>query len=303
MGTSLSLSSDEYDFEGFTKADQLTFQNCGVSHTGDTHQTLVHGPTSPQGSLNPSEDETSADSTEQNSDHEPNYPTSRLAVIERSYKERFPDCEGAVSLMAKPLRVSSIKDYQIKWKKFVEFLIRKRIHPEEVSLGSVIRFFYFLFNQRQLKLGTVLHYRSTLTVPLLLHYRIDLKSSAISDLIRGMHINRPSAPITAPQWSLNKVLTFIDNMSDPISDVMLLRKAAFLLLLATGWRISELHACVREEEYCHFTQNSTLRIRPHESFLAKNEQPYQRWDHKEIRSLISSGGHNSKLCPVTTLRN
>ena len=303
MGPPISLPTNESDSEGPTQANQLIFQDSCVSDTRYSHQTMVYVSTSPQGPFIPTEDETSADSIEQDSDHGPDYPTSRLAVIEATYNKRFPHCEEAINLMAKPLRDSSLTDYQIKWRKFMEFLIKERIPPKEVTLSSVIRFFYFLFNQRQLKPGTVSHYRSALTVPLLLHYKIDLKSPEISDLIRGMHLKRPSAPVTEPQWNLNKVLTFIDSWSDPIPDLRLLRKTAFLLLLATGWRISELHACVREEEYCHFTLNSTLRLRPHPSFLAKNERPYQRWDHKEIRSLTSSEGDNSKLCPVATLRN
>ena len=270
MGPPLSLPTNESDSTSPTQADQLILQDSCVSDTRYSHQTMVYVSTSPQGPFIPPEDETSAESIEQDSDHGPDYPTSRLAVIEASYNKRFPHCEDAINLMAKPLRDSSLTDYQTKWKKFIEFLIKEGISPEEVTLGSVIRFFYFLFNQRKLKPGTVSHYRSALTVPLLLHYKIDLKSPEISDLIRGMHLNRPSAPVTDPQWNLNKVLTFIDSWSDPISDLRLLRKTAFLLLLATGWRISELHACVREEEYCHFTLNSTLRLRPHPSFLAKN---------------------------------
>ena len=83
---------------------------------------------------------------------------------------------------------------------------------------------------------------------------------------------------------------------------MLLRKTAFLLLLATGWRISELHACVRDTEFCRFSGES-LFIRPHPSFLAKNESTQARWDHKEIKVLKTSDNVISNLCPVTTLKD
>ena len=56
-----------------------------------------------------------------------------------------------------------------------------------------------------------------------------------------MAIQRPNFPFSAPAWSLNKVLSYLDDLSVPLSDIMLLRKTAFLLLLATGWRISEQH--------------------------------------------------------------
>ena len=82
---------------------------------------------------------------------------------------------------------------------------------------------------------------------------------------------------------------------------MLLRKSAFLLLLATGWRISELHACVRNSDFCKFSENSLL-IRPHPSFLAKNESTQNRWNHKEIKVLKLQNGTISNLCPVTILK-
>ena len=75
------------------------------------------------------------------------------------------------------------------------------------------------------------------------------------------------------------------------------------MLLATGWRVSELHACVRQEEYCQFSYDSSLRLRPHPSFLAKNECPRRRWTHKEIKNLILPDGKVSKLCPVSSLKS
>ena len=89
-------------------------------------------------------------------------------------------------------------------------------------------------------------------------------------------------------------------MPEPLSDRDLLRKAAFLLLLATGWRISELHACVRSEKYCQFTRNS-LRLRCHPNFMAKNESLSKRWKARDIKPLVLRDGGVSRLCPVSTL--
>ena len=117
-----------------------------------------------------------------------------------------------------------------------------------------------------------------------------------------MWIQRPNKPVSGSAWSLNKVLEFLDDLPSDINKIMLFRKMAFLLLLATGWRVSELHACVRDKEYCRFTNNSTLQIRPHPSFLAKNESTQKRWSHKEVRQLQLEDGSISNLCPVSNLR-
>merc|ERR1712121_169784 len=68
----------------------------------------------------------------------------------------------------------------------------------------------------------------------------------------------------------------------------------------TGWRISELHACVRNSDLCTFSNNSLL-LRPHPSFLAKNESTQKRWSHKEIKILKLQDGSISNLCPLTSL--
>ena len=117
-----------------------------------------------------------------------------------------------------------------------------------------------------------------------------------------MRRKRPNAPITSPLWSLNKVLIYIDDMTGHLNVEQLLQKSAFLLLLATGWRISELQACVRDEEFCFINRSSTLLIRPHSSFLAKNESYETRWQHKSINSLQLTDGSPSHLCPVRSLQ-
>ena len=201
--------------------------------------------------------------------------------------------------MASPLRGSSTGDYQKKWERFLKFLKDSNIHPDEVSMSDVINFLMSLFNSN-LKASTVSHYKTALSKPLLAVFNIDIKIPEVKDLIKAMQIERPNLPSEDPQWNLNKVLTYINDMPQPLSDRDLLRKAAFLILLATGWRISELHACVRAEKYCKLTRNS-LHLRFHPKFIAKNESLSKRWKSREIKPLFLRNGSVSRLCPVSTL--
>ena len=170
--------------------------------------------------------------------------------------------------MVKPIVDSSIRDYQHKWQCFVNFLKNKEVELKDVTMSNVLQFLIYLFHVKHFKPGTIAKYKTALTKPLV-HFNIDLKVPAITDLLKGMTQQRPNNPVSAPSWSLNKVLAFIDDLVEPIPDTMLLRKTAFLLLLATGWRVSELHAYVANEEYCFFTADSKLKLRPQPSFLAK----------------------------------
>ena len=115
-----------------------------------------------------------------------------------------------------------------------------------------------------------------------------------------MCIRRPNEPSKAPSWNLNKVLGLLNSLTSPLPPTTLLQKMAFLLLFATGYRISELHACVRSPAYCHVTRDSTLMIRPHPSFLAKKESHLDRWELKEVNPLQLPDGSSSNLCPVAS---
>ena len=143
-------------------------------------------------------------------------------------------------------------------------------------------------------------YRSALTQPLFLYFGMDIRVSCIGSLLKSIRLKNPQDPPTRPTWSLNKVLSHLDTLDVSIK-FNLLRKTAFLLLLATGWRLGELHACVRDQEHCRFTPTQSLVLRPHKSFMAKNGHK-NRLKPKEISTLKDTEGNISNICPVTTLR-
>ena len=304
METSVPLSPVIADFEGFSQIDGNQVQKCYSNNPGNANQTLVHGIETTLNTINSDESSPTTSSSEQ--DGKSNQPdqTSRLEVIKAGYSKQHPlvPPEG-IALMSKPVGGTSINEYQRKWRAFISFLKREKISFEQVTIDSVLHFLYFLFYTRKLSLSTVALYRTALSVPMLIYFQIDLNVKAVTDLLRGMSHERPKKPPSTPTWSLNKVLTFLENLNNNMNQTMLLKKTAFLLLLATGWRISELHACVRDKEFCSFTSNGILRIRPHPSFLGKNEKPQNRWNHTEIKVLKLRNGSISKICPVTTLRS
>ena len=206
--------------------------------------------------------------------------------------------------MAKTVRSSSLSDYQQKYEALMTFLKKNKISEESFSRDWVFNFLHDeLFLRRRLKPTTVEKYKTALTKPLLSRFGIDLRIEEAGDLIRGMKILRPNLPSQDPQWNLNKVLLFLDNvMPYPLSNENLLRKTAFLLLLASGMRVSELHACLRTEVSCRFTDDNYLQLSHHPLFLAKNESPTKRWKFKVIKPLFSQDGSPNKLCPVSSLK-
>ena len=214
---------------------------------------------------------------------------------------KYPGCDKeTIGLISAPVTKSSENDYQRKWKYFLNFVSEKGISFEDITIDVVLRFLTFLFYTKGLKPSTVSHYRSALAQPLLIYFNIELKVQAVLSMLRAMKLQRPHEPSSRPAWKLSKVLNYLETL-DTNTVVQSLRKTTFLLLLATGWRVSELHACVRNEEFCRFTENSSLIIKPHSSFLAKNGLR-KRLQAKEIKTLKTPEGEVSNICPVTALQ-
>ena len=302
VGSPLPLSSDPNDFEGFTETSGIKFQECNINNTRHSNTTVVYGPQTQTDTITCDEGLAETSSGEQAGIQSKSYQSSRLEVIKRAYTRQFPGCAQAVSLMAEPIKKTSANDYQRKWDTFIKYITKQKIPFQKVTINTVLLFLTHLFHEKNLRPSTVSHYRSALSLPMQQHFGIDLKVQAISSMLRSMRLQRPRNPVTAPNWKLNTVLEYIENTLDTSTTVNKLRKAAFLMLLATGWRISELHACVRNVEFCNFLENSRLSIRPHASFLAKNGLR-NRLPTKEIKILRHKSGEISKICPVTALRD
>ena len=286
---------------GETRSDTVLERNS--SHSRSSDQTMVFSSQTQEDTIHIHDTSPEPDSSQQTSDNSSSYNTSRVEHLKRAYDKRFPNSPHVVRLLVNPIRRSSQGDYEYKWRTFCSFLRDRNIPFSAISLATALEFLTYLFHDKNLKPGTVAHYRSALSLPLRLSYNIDLNDQSVTTLLKAMALKRPSAPLSAPKWSLNTVLAYIDELDSPLTTEVLLQKAAFLLLLATGYRISELHACVRSHESCNFADNGTLILRPDSNFIAKNEPHNKRWNPKSIRPLFLASGTISNLCPVKALRD
>ena len=247
------LPSTSFGFEGFTKAETVKNKNRIIRHQRRTFKALVRTTEITSYALTNSSSETTTDCRANPTEREEDFQNSRVEVLKVANNAQFPNCDQqTISLITGPIRKSSEADYQRKWKFFLEFVSGKGIEFEDIKIDIVLRFFSYLFYTKGLKPSTVAHYRSALSQPLLDYFNIDLKVKAVNAMLRAMRIQRPHEPTPRPAWKLSKALTHLESLNtDSLANS--LRKTAFLLLLATGWRISEIHACVRNEDYCNFT--------------------------------------------------
>ena len=295
------VPTDTPDLQSSSKDNEHSICKGSSDHSRYTNEALVHVTTTQEDTISTSKSSTVSSSSRQSRDTTLHLKPSRVDVITKAYEEQVSDDPRVLDLLTTPLLPSTSLSYQNKWMSFCNF--SKNHVRSVVTLETVLKFFTHLFYDKNLTPGTIAKYRSAITEPLRLRFNIILEDNKeVKNFFRAMRRKRPNAPITIPLWSLNKVLIYIDDMTGHLNVDQLLQKSAFLLLLATGWRISELQACVRDEEFCFINRSSTLLIRPHSSFLAKNESYETRWQHKSINSLQLADGSPSHLCPVRSLQ-
>ena len=121
-----------------------------------------------------------------------------------------------------------------------------------------MKFLTLLFKQRDIIASTVAHYRAALPFTLRIILYFALLIPALSAMLGAMSLRRPSRPLAAPSWILQHVLDSLEGLPAFVAHVNALARATSLMPLCTGWRISELQACVRLSVYCLITQDGGL---------------------------------------------
>ena len=76
--------------------------------------------------------------------------------------------------------------------------------------------------------------------------------------------------------------------------------SSFLLALATGRRISELNALLRAQDFISFSPEG-VKFYPNPNFIAKKEDPSDRWDPMFVSRLRDEEGGPHPLCPISCL--
>ena len=226
---------------------------------------------------------------------------SRLDFLRRCLKEKLgPQVTG---YLLKELRESSIRQYETAWTSLLRYVRLKKLCS--FSEIIILQFFIWLFENGPLQANTIASYKSALKKPLRLGFNIHIDSEHFIELSRAFFHIRPPPPMVEPQWSLNKVLNFLKTrrftVNPSLEDLTL--KALFLLALASGRRVGELHSLIRRKGYIVFGEHySWVRLHPNPQFLAKNETATFRRGPILINAFKNASNNHHALCPVNALR-
>lgn len=222
---------------------------------------------------------------------------SRVDFLAEFYSKKYTP--PVVDLLLKKLRKSSNRQYQSVWKLFTSYVRTK--NPPCINESFILDFLTHQFSSKDRKPSTIKTYKSTLRDPLKLVFDIDVNASAFHDLSRAMDLSRPAERNRPLSWSLNKVLDLLSSEAYTnleISEEKLLAKTAFLIMFASGGRISEITSLRRGDRFIINDRSGDFALYPSRSFMAKNENPQNRRPPIKLRLL----GESNPLCPATTLQ-
>ena len=236
-------------------------------------------------------------------------PTSRLALIARSAEER--GFSGSVSKrISIPQKGSTIKVYEAKWKVFGEWCQSQGIDPCTPSIPVIADFLLYCFDERKLTLSAIKGYKSSLS-QVMSSRGIDISHDKdLAALIRSFSVERPLSHREVPRWDLMVVMRHL--MKPPYepmhmsSTAYLTRKTAFLIMLATAKRNSEVWAFSADAVFGTGYSSVTLSFLP--GFIAKTQKPdvpgteLQPVTFPALAPSLTDDLPDRYLCPVRALR-
>jgi len=183
----------------------------------------------------------------------------------------------------------------------------------QVSIPVIAEFLTFLFGTIKLTPGTIQGYRTAIADFLRFHSDIVVSNSVhLSKLISSFYRDQPRKKGICPKWDLSLVLRVLTKEPfEPMHTACLkfvTWKTAFLILLASGNRSSEIHAL--EFSSLKFQENfKSAVMEPVPEFKAKTANrnaKSQRLEVLKIPALAQFVGSDlsddRKLCPVRALK-
>ena len=194
-------------------------------------------------------------------------------------------------------KVSTVRNYDATWVHFVACVHTHR--PDVISINFCIAYFRFLHDSG-LAPATINSEKSDLFTPIWYGFNIDFKMDLFCNIPKSCAALNPSAPLKPISWSLSKVLDLAVSIDNESCDVKKLsQKCLCLLALASGARMSELVALVRDKNHIQVLDSGEVLLFPDPVFLAKNELPDKRWGPWRIPPLREE----PSLCPVKCLES
>ena len=175
-----------------------------------------------------------------------------------------------------PQRGSTRSVYEAKWSIFTKWCLSYKVDFRAPPVKSIADFLLYLFQDRNLQLGTIDGYRSAIADKLGNSTINISRDENLTRLLDSFHRDRPKGRRGIPSWNLSLVLHQLTKLPfEPIKEASLKHltfKTVFLLALGSGKRRSEIHAW-QNRNIRHQSDWSKVSLYPSPSFLSKKRGP------------------------------
>ena len=198
--------------------------------------------------------------------------------------------------------------YTSAWDKWSEWCVSNSVNPCNPLPIQFANYLSHLFKVRNLAALTVKVHRAAISSTM---RQIGGPSFAdeplLNAVVKSAALQEAKSARRAPAWDLFLVLKAL--RSDPYEPIHLIslphltRKTAFLLMLASGRRGSEVHALSGTEVHLEADGSLSLNFLP--GFLAKNQKPGDPSPKifiKPLTNILCPDDEDRSLCPVRSLR-
>jgi len=226
--------------------------------------------------------------------------------------------EGAAQRITEPLAPSSKPAYESRWKVFVKWCSGKGLTPGKVSIPQLTEFFMDRFAICK-NMNTIRGYRSSVMGSLVAEGRKDLEDTKVlTPLFKSFRREAVPTGNPMPKWDLSCVLWSLakwpftatgEHQGEAVELKFLSWKLAFLLLLASGARRSEVHA-IDWSAIEHTEDWDKVFLHPVPKFTQKTQFSSSVTLKPKVIVIPALGPHlgpgeqeESALCPVNTLRD
>ena len=232
---------------------------------------------------------------------------SSQALKERGYSDK------ATTLILGDIGASTKVIYDSKWKRFAVWCSEQQpqVTPRLVTEVQLAEFFSELDTDESLSShSAIAGYRSAINSVLKCYNRQEVVfSSSISRMLQTIKRNKPRIKKNrVPKWNLALVLRHLAKKPyEPMQTINrkhLTYKTAFLVLLGTACRRSELHA-LDADSFEHHPQWEWINLRVLPDFVAKHQVHCADANTPRsfrLNAMVSVDKEEKLLCPVRALR-
>ena len=225
--------------------------------------------------------------------------TIRDALVKEGFSRRSAD------VIIGCHKVSTIKQYQSGWTKFLNYLDRESISHSKVLLCHAVNFLSWEQEIYERAYNTIANYKAAIYLPLRIVLNLDLSSERVEKLMSGIYNIVSPVKRPMPNWSLSDVLRYLSSdvffPMESISFDLLSRKFLILFALASGRRISEIFGCSRET----FVLRGRTYIKWIPEFRPKWDSAVCKkggFDPPSILRFEGGSSRDKRLCPFLTLQ-